>query len=166
MSNYKFKIIVFASVLASFVAGAFACDTWGYGAYYEMMEALSLGKQGEAYSMLKNRHCEDTLAWRMANNLMTGKEDPVDVFRWIVQDGCRTKWVYADIPIYYVRYNKYKYEGKKIIHESFSDVFDKSDCPHDERFAIEIDFDAVGTYFYCLNTYEIDFRQVVVCPID
>ena len=166
MNNYKFKIIVFASVLASFVAGAFACDTWGYGAYYEMMEALSLGKQGEAYSMLKNRHCEDTLAWRLANDLMHGKEYPVDVFRWVVQDGCKTKWVYADIPIYYVRYNKGRYDGKKMMLNSFSDVYDKSDCSHDEKYAIDIDFDGVATYFYCLNTYEIDFRQVVVCPID
>ena len=71
MNNYKFKIVVLAFFLTFSAAGALACDTWGYGAYYEMMEALSLGKQGEAYSMLKNRHCEDTLAWRMANNLIS-----------------------------------------------------------------------------------------------
>ena len=168
MSNFKFKIIVIASVLAFFVVGAFACDTWGSADYDEMMETLSLGKQGEAYSILMTNHCEDSLAWRMANNLMSGKENPVDMFRWIVQDGCKTKWVYAGIPIYYVRYNKDKYEGVEIIN-SFADVYKKNDCSHDEQIAIEIEVDGVGSYFYWdLNNYKkdykIDFRRGVSDP--
>ncbi len=161
MLNRMFKMFFFASILFFFVAGVIACDTFGSADYQEMMAAISKGKQGEAYSILKTQHCEDTLAWRMANNLMSGKENPVDVFKWIVQDGCKTKWVYAGIPIYYVRYNKDKYEGVKIIN-SFADEYRKNDCSHDEQMAIEIEVDGVGTYFYWdLNNYKKNIRLIL-----
>lgn len=157
MLNRMFKMFFFASILFFFVAGVIACDTFGSADYQEMMAAISKGKQGEAYSILKTQHCEDTLAWRMANNLMSGKENPVDVFKWIVQDGCKTKWIYEMIPLYYVRFNKDKYEGMKFI-DLFLDVYGKSDCSSDIKYAVDIDLDMVGSYFYFQNIYKIDYR--------
>ena len=54
MSNFKFKIIVIASVLAFFVADAFACDTWGSADYDEMMETLSLGNEYEGMKIINS----------------------------------------------------------------------------------------------------------------
>lgn len=132
------RFISIALFLASF---NFACDSFGSADYYQMVKSLIDGKNDTALSILNHKHCSDTIAWSMARDLVMKNKDPRNVLQWCIQQKCDSKWMYATIPISYVKYAS-EIDKHKII-QTFYQIMEESSCSNEIKDAILIDLDGL-----------------------
>lgn len=125
-----------------------ACDSFGSADYFQMMYKLAVGQQDSAKIILEKQHCNDSVAWILSNDLMKKKKKVEGSFQWVVQEKCIDRWIYADIPIYYVKLNIREKKTGLMISHIFYDTLEYSNCPDDIKELIMIDLDGLYAFFY------------------
>lgn len=139
-------ITIFALGLLSF-SNAHSCDTFGSADYYDMMEQLAKNNKDSAFSILQEQHCSDSVAWKMANDLVQQKIKPENLYRNLIQKNCSKNWIYANIPIFYIQFFQ-KREDKLKAFDIISKILDKAKCAADVRNALEIDVSTLDGYSF------------------
>ncbi len=143
--NRNMKWIIFLIAIFSY---SNACDSFGSADYFSMMDKLAVGQQDSAKIILESQHCNDSVAWVLSNDLMKKEKKVEDSFQWIVQEKCIDHWVYADIPIYYVKFNIREKKKGLILSHIFYETLENSNCPDDIKELIMIDLDGLYAFFY------------------
>lgn len=139
-----FKRMVVFLFVCFFLSFAEACEKWGSAEFSDMMLYLSKGKIDSAIAVWQIQHCEDSLAWTLANELVGKKINPDSLYQKLLFENCQQNWVYSSIPIYYICYFQKGIEAKQSIDHiaSFlSDASSQINCDEETKNILYIDFD-------------------------
>jgi hypothetical protein len=108
------KKIVFL-VTGVFLSIVTACDKFGSADYSDLMRNLYKGNRDSAIIVWKHRHCEDSLAWMYATELIENKITPDSLYENLLSENCKKKWIYMSIPIFYIYFFQNRINAERSI---------------------------------------------------